>query len=516
MLHESLIEILPDGVLLLDVETERFILANLAAEQLFGRSRAELTGLGMRDLARPWDLARLELMRAALDASGVWNGELWLLRADGTYAPTDVAARAWTADGRQLLQLCCRDASQRWREQALRQLVDHAADRLASAADYDETVRAVVTMALPGIADVALLQLDGTTGFDALALLAHVDHDRPGAPPVVVDAGLAVDAREAARSGKTLMIPLAVNGQELGTLTLRRTDDRHWDPADRPLIDELAYHAAQAIDQSRRWVVARRELAQRTALLRIARALDSADSPKQVLRVLLDEAIRTAGAEDGGVAWWDESQGALVQVLSPLGVANGTALDARRSLVGLAATERRPQIENDYQGRFGAGTPAGKAGARTVLAAPLVHDGRLLGAISVSNLSASRAFHAEDAWTMELLASAAAMTLVGIERARVVGATLAMTDASRLVDGDLATSLGEARRGMERAAGHLARLQHLIQAETGTGPFGLRRDFGLPPTAAAGLPHLQATSVPPPALESPMLDGSSASSAAST
>ena len=92
LLHESLVEILPDGVLLLDVDTGRFILANLAAEQLLGCSRAELTGLTLRDLARPWDLARLELMQAALDASGTWNGELWLLRADGTYAPTDVAS----------------------------------------------------------------------------------------------------------------------------------------------------------------------------------------------------------------------------------------------------------------------------------------------------------------------------------------------------------------------------------------------------------------------------------------
>jgi PAS domain-containing protein len=48
LLHESLAEILPDAVLLLDVGAGRFMLANLAAEQMFGRGRSELASRGPR------------------------------------------------------------------------------------------------------------------------------------------------------------------------------------------------------------------------------------------------------------------------------------------------------------------------------------------------------------------------------------------------------------------------------------------------------------------------------------
>ena len=50
-LHESLIEMLPDAVLALDVESERVAIANLAAERLLGMTRAQLARLSLRDLA---------------------------------------------------------------------------------------------------------------------------------------------------------------------------------------------------------------------------------------------------------------------------------------------------------------------------------------------------------------------------------------------------------------------------------------------------------------------------------
>src|SRR5262245_50660730 len=124
-MHESLIELLPDAVLAFDVEGGRFVLANAAAERLLGLPRSPLCRLGPRDVVRPWDTSQLERAEAALRNEGAWRGELWLKRQDGTFVPTDVAAQTWSQDGRTLVQLCCRDASDRWRDSALRQVIGH-------------------------------------------------------------------------------------------------------------------------------------------------------------------------------------------------------------------------------------------------------------------------------------------------------------------------------------------------------------------------------------------------------
>ena len=44
-LHESLIELLPDAMLALDVQVGKFVLANAAAERLLGWTRGQLSRL---------------------------------------------------------------------------------------------------------------------------------------------------------------------------------------------------------------------------------------------------------------------------------------------------------------------------------------------------------------------------------------------------------------------------------------------------------------------------------------
>src|SRR5690348_5768967 len=159
-MHEALIEMLPDAVLALDVERGRFVLANTAAERLLDTSRGQILRLGLKDLIRPWDVGRLGRVEAALATEGQWRGELWLKRRDGTFVPTDVSAQAWDLDGRTVAQFCCRDASARWRDDAIRRIVDEAAGRLAATLDDRDALRTVVTAALPGLAEAALVEID--------------------------------------------------------------------------------------------------------------------------------------------------------------------------------------------------------------------------------------------------------------------------------------------------------------------------------------------------------------------
>jgi PAS domain S-box-containing protein len=489
-LHESLIEMLPDAVLALDAEHGRCVIANLAAERLLGLSRDQVTRLGLRDLVRPWDVGQVDRIEAILRSEGAWRGELWLKRDDGTFAPTDVTAQAWTQDGQTLMQLCCRDASERWRDSALRQVVSHAAERLAATFDDREALRTVVTAALPGLADAALVELDAADECEAEAVAAYADPGLPSWPAVQVNEAPDLVALDSIRRGATLAVPLLVHGRRIGTLTLRRSGYRVWEPGDQPIVEQLATHAAHAIDQARQWSGARQDLRQRAAMVRILSLIDTDATPRQVYRTLLDEAQAVVLADDGGAARYDQER-QLMHPAFPFSMDSCNVVD-KRLMVAMAAAERCALIENDYQRTMGRNTPAGRVGAQAVLAVPLVHDDRLVGSASLSHLQAGHRFQPRDARCFEALASAAATVISGIERQQTTGARMAMREAAHLLNNDLTLTMGSldvlqtapdlparlgtlvdsALDGVSQAAAHLAQLQTMTHVPTRNGQPG--------------------------------------------
>jgi PAS domain S-box-containing protein len=495
-LHDSLIELLPDAVLALDIQGGRIVLANAAAERLLDTTRDHLFRLGLRDLVRPWDVAQVERVEAALVAEGQWRGALWLLRQDGTFVPTEVAAQALSVDGRLLAQFCCRDVSAHWRDDALRRVVSHAAERLAGSLDEREVLRTVVSVALPGLADAALVELDAVDDAEPVAVTAVADPSAPDWPGVTVDESPAEATCTMIRRGASLAVPLVVQGRRIGTLTLRRTRDRRWDAREQPLVEELATHAAHAIDQARQWGSAHRELSDRASMLRILSLIDTDVTPRRVFDVLLEEAQATLEAEDGGAARWDHQRGFLLPAQPKPGRRSHCAID-RRLMVSVVANERCSLLENEYQQSMGRETPAGRAGARAVLAVPLMHQDQIWGSASISQISSTRRFQPSDARRFERLAAAAAKTLAGIERHRIAGAQLVAHEAAHLLNNDLTLAVGSidlvrespdlsgtlaplvdtALGGLSRATGHLAQLQRLRRVETSNGPLGPRLDL---------------------------------------
>jgi len=483
-LHESLIELLPDAVLALDVEGGRFVLANVAAERLLAMPRAQLTGLGLRDLARPWNLGQVERIEAALCIEGQWRGELWLKRQDGTFVPTEVAAQALNLDGRTLAQFCCRDVSARWRDDAMRRVIGDAAERLASTFDDVAALRTIVTVALPGLADAALVKLDASDDADDVAIAAYADPAKPGWPGVTVDEAPSPETQAALRGGRTLTVPLVAQGRRIGTLTLRRTADRRWDPGDQPLVEELANHAAHGIDKARQWSGARQELNQRAAMLRILSAINTDATPRRVYEMLVEEAQAAIRADDGGATRWDHERGILLPGLHAPSPGRLSGVDPRL-MVAVAATERCALIENEYQRTMGRNTPAGRAGAQAVLAVPLLHDDALFGSISISHIKAGGQFTPRDARRVEMLASAAGTTLAGMFRQRTTGGQRTAREAAHLLNNDLTLTMGSleimretnalspelgslvdsALEGVTRAAAHIAQLQRIKHVE---------------------------------------------------
>jgi PAS domain S-box-containing protein len=232
----------------------------------------------------------------------------------------------------------------------------------------------------------------------------------------------AIDAslRRGPRAGRTLEVAvLGPASEEIPTeLVLDRLPER---PGDRiTLLVSLRDLRERA-----------RSTARREALLRVARLAAQSDAG-QLFEALLAEAVAVLHADDGGIAHWDAQHGLLRQAHTFLSSASaGTVLDPDRSASGRAASQQRPVIINDYQRQIGTATPAGRTGAQAVVAAPLVYEGRLLGTLSVSRLRPAHPFVLSDAEILELLASTASATLVGLERARQLLETVGQLQAAK-------------------------------------------------------------------------------------
>ena len=92
----------------------RILDANLAAEQVYGYSRAELLALSIADLRAPDTHGDLHIQMAEADESGILF-ETAHRRKDGSVFPVEVSARGATIAGRRTLLSVVRDISERKR-----------------------------------------------------------------------------------------------------------------------------------------------------------------------------------------------------------------------------------------------------------------------------------------------------------------------------------------------------------------------------------------------------------------
>jgi diguanylate cyclase (GGDEF)-like protein/PAS domain S-box-containing protein len=164
-------------------------------------------------------------------------------------------------------------------------------------------------------------------------------------------------------------------------------------------------------------MAAQTQLVRRDSLLRLARRFAAESDPEQVLTDLLDEAVAVLGGHNGTLTRWDAVNSVLVPVRNTVPTAGEyTVIEVGAGVSGRAIEQRAPVLLNDYQNESGTETPAGKAGIRAAVAVPLLHEGRLLGALSVNTYDPVRHFTDEDAEVLELLAGLASAVLANLER----------------------------------------------------------------------------------------------------
>ncbi len=276
----------------------------------------------------------------------------------------------------------------------------------------------------------------------------------------------------------------AVEGMEAGA------DDYLVKPLDRDDL-HLRLIAASRVTALHRELAARRgeslrRLARREALLRLARRFAAEGNLEQLLTELLTEAVAALGAENGNLMRWNEQEARLVTARTRFATtAVPDTLTLGQGAAGRAVARRAPVIVMDYQHECMGETPAAAVGVRAAAAAPMLHEGRLLGAISVISFDPAKRFTAEDAEVLELLAGMGAATLVGLERARLDGVLLAVRTLEHELNNKLTLTVGytemigsaddlpprlrpaasEAHRGARDAAHIVQQLQQVIQLQ---------------------------------------------------
>ncbi len=184
-------------------------------------------------------------------------------------------------------------------------------------------------------------------------------------------------------------------------------------------------------------------LQRREVMLRLARRLALESDVDGVMIGLLDEVTRAVHGLGATVFHWDEASKTLLPVRSTnpdLGVIG--PFRPGIGAVGRAVERRQAVVINDYQSETRIPEGSDRSGVQAAVAAPLLHEGRLLGALAVVSTHAEQRFTRDDADLLEMLAGLASLALVGLERARLQGALLAVRTLEHELNNRLALTCG--------------------------------------------------------------------------
>jgi signal transduction histidine kinase len=212
--------------------------------------------------------------------------------------------------------------------------------------------------------------------------------------------------------------PLIVRGRVLGVVHVGTLTARTFTPGDAELLQLAADRAALAIDHGRAYE-AERALAER--LRRLQAVTDVALTHLSTADLLDELALRVReilGADTCAILLLDESRDELVATAAA-GLEEEVEARVRipvgRGFAGRIAAEARSVVIPDTEHADIVNPILREKGLKSLLGAPLLERGRLLGVIHVGSLT-PRTFTREEA---ELLETAGERAALGLERARL-------------------------------------------------------------------------------------------------
>ncbi|HEX8647473.1 MAG TPA: SpoIIE family protein phosphatase [Thermoleophilaceae bacterium] len=268
-------------------------LFNPTAEETFGHRAEDAVGRDLGDLVVPPDLR--DTYRRALASLGAGGESPYIgrrletkaLRSDGTTFPVAVTIARVPGAGPQAFAGFVRDITDQQRAETAQRLRARIAELLATASDYEGTLRAAVGLPVPELADWCWIDLPDPRG----RIRAAADSRFGGRPPHgrapstpeeaaapnprglerVIETGVpalhpkvsrATLAEYAHSTGhlaqmeelgvaSLVVVPLRAGRRTLGSMAFAATGERCFGEEDVQLADELARRVGNAVDNAR-------------------------------------------------------------------------------------------------------------------------------------------------------------------------------------------------------------------------------------------------------------------------
>ena len=213
--------------------------------------------------------------------------------------------------------------------------------------------------------------------------------------------------------------PLMIGQRLVGAIaTVHADPERVFGEEDLRLVNMFSPQAAIAIENARLFTSERQRAEEQKALLDTMRDLSSELELSKALQAVLERAVTLLGVTGGEVAIYEEGSKELVVVASEhIGKdSTGTRLQLGEGAMGTVAETLEPLIIPSYHEWLGQSEKYADVLVHSVMAAPLLIGGRLVGAIATVHSDPERVFGSEDLRLLNLFAPQVA---IAIENARL-------------------------------------------------------------------------------------------------
>lgn len=294
--YESIVNLSADAIITID-DAQNIVTFNDGAETIFGWQGSEILGKPLTTLIpQRFHNAHIRHVSAFAAAPEVARrmGErrpVFGLRRDGTEFPADASIARLSLSSGRMFSVVLRDATNQVRREAYERVLAQAGATLASSLDYEGTLKSIAHIAIPAVADCAVLDVVEEDGSVLRVASTHDDDDSTRAlreinvrypTPINIpfpsarvltrnavseetDASAwASGDREAAvlraiGAERCLTVPLRGRERVVGLLHLILTDQkRGFDDSARNLAAELAFRAALTLENANLYRAAQR------------------------------------------------------------------------------------------------------------------------------------------------------------------------------------------------------------------------------------------------------------------
>jgi signal transduction histidine kinase len=215
-----------------------------------------------------------------------------------------------------------------------------------------------------------------------------------------------------------LATPISLGGKLVGTLLVQMHDTpRSWSGDDVRLIEGVARELRVALETARLLESRERESDRLLALHRASTELATHTDTNTVIESILHNAVTLLGGGSGSFFRWDADAGVLrrVQSWQTPDVESSSEFRPGEGLAGLAFSQAKPIIINDYQASDLARRRGRDRGLRAGLGVPLIPSGKPLGVLLISSYDDATQFSEDDARLLDLFGDQAAAALISAE-----------------------------------------------------------------------------------------------------